>query len=72
MGTALLLGYLAGCMLTLVPTARWYLTTLGDTPPDSADYVFSATLSLCTVWGWPLYLPGWWIVAMLKSGERGV
>lgn len=72
MGTVVLLIYLAGCMGFLVPTARFFLndTTFGE-EPDNVDYAMAASMSLCIVWVWPLYIPGWWIVQMIKRSPRG-
>lgn len=70
MGTILLLAYLAGCMLVLVPTSRWFLRETGFGPPDAADYVISVTLGMLCCWLWPFYIPGWWAVQMLKTEEE--
>lgn len=67
-GTVVLLVYLAGAMVALVPTARWFLREMMDGFSDGGDYVMCAALALCFVWFWPFYIPGWWIVKMLKSG----
>lgn len=64
-----LLIYLAGCMVFLVPTARFVLNDFGASGADSGDYVMAAAVAMCTVWFWPLYIPGWWIVQMLKTDK---
>lgn len=69
MDTVILLVYLAGCMWFLVPTAKFLLKSMVEFgTPDSFDYVIAALLSLCIVPFWPLYLPGWWLVSVLKTG----
>lgn len=69
-GTVILLVYLAGAMVFLVPTARFFLRADGFGAHDTFDYVTAAALSLCTVWFWPAYIPGWWIIALLRAGEK--
>jgi len=68
-GTIVLMVYLAGVLGFLVPTARWFLNSMGD-PIETEDYVGAAVMSLCCVWLWPFYLPGWWIVMLLKNSDK--
>jgi hypothetical protein len=68
-GTIVLLVYLAGCMGFLVPTARFVHGTFGG-QTDTETMAMTAAIALCFVWAWPLYIPGWWVVQMLKSSDR--
>lgn len=68
-GTIFLLAYLAGCGLFLVPTARFLLNDTVYGEPETSDYVMAAAIALCCVCVWPLYIPGWWIVQMLKTDD---
>lgn len=68
--TIALLIYIAGCMVVLVPTARFILKMDGGWRDlDTEDYALAAVMSICFVWAWPLYIPGWWIVQVLKTDK---
>ncbi len=69
MGTILLIVYLAGCLGFLVPIARFLLKEVTFGEPEGGDYWMAAVMSVMCSWMWPILVPGWWIVHMLKNSE---
>lgn len=56
-GDILLLIYVLGCFLSLVPIARFFATDFGEASVKHADteaLVFGVAMGLCLCWAWPL------------------
>lgn len=70
---AVLLAYLAGCLLAVLPLARWFAADLrhrglADQP---GDWTAAALMAICLAGMWPLLIPAMWIGRILRrDAER--
>ena len=64
----ILIVYLAGCLLFLYPTFKFIVKDLDQN--DTGDLAAGAALAMLTVWFWPAYIPGWWLIRMLQSSKE--
>ena len=66
----LLLGWLAGCLITVVPTTRFVIRHIMDEEPtevDPGEMAMAIVMAMTAVPFWPLYIPGFWIAAMVRT-----
>lgn len=59
--------YVAGTMVFLVPTTRYILQHAVMPPHETFDYALGFLLALTAVPFWPLYPVGWWVIQMVKT-----
>jgi len=69
MWIVILFVWLIGTLGFLVPMAKFFLKDMVSGDPDNGDYWMAALLALFSSWMWPLLVPGWWIVQMLKADK---
>lgn len=63
--TAILGFYLLGAMASFLPLTRWFVRDGNQNDP--VDIALCAVMALFTAPFWPLVLPVWWAVAVIKT-----
>jgi hypothetical protein len=64
------LAYGVGCVVLLIPIARWLIRNVCEGDTDPFDLALAALLTICVVWVWPLLIPGWWVYRVLTLDAR--
>lgn len=60
--------YLAGCIFLFLPLARGLVRSdLCDDPPSTADLWTSGLMAVLCIWFWPLIIPVYYVVQVLKN-----